>query len=128
MDDRVDACTREELAELAAAVVRPVRGAVNVAAPGSIGLTRMIRMAGRASLPVAAPLFGTAADAMRRIGLPPLSEDFRRLLRYGRGVDTSRLATEVGFTPRYDTPAAVRDYVTRGVGGRVLPSLGGLVS
>ena len=114
-DDALDA--------LVAAVRRPVRGAVNVAGPGSIGLTRMIRTAGRPSLPVAAPLFGAVAGAMGRIGLPPLSEDFQRLLRYGRGVDTTRLSTEVGFTPRYETPAAVQDYVARRGGGRVLPSL-----
>lgn len=117
-DDALDA--------LAAAVRRPVRGAVNVAGPGTIGLTRMIRTAGRPSFPVASPFFGTVADALRRVGLPPLSEDFRRLLRYGRAVDTTRLSEEVGFTPRYETPAAVQDYVRRRASGRVLPSLSGV--
>ncbi len=117
-DDALDA--------LVAAVRRPVRGAVNVAGPGSIGLTRMIRTAGRPSIPVAGPLFATVANAMRRVGLPELSEDFRRLLRYGRAVETTRLVEEVGFTPRYGTPAAVQDYVTRRAGGRVLPSLSGV--
>jgi len=96
---------------------------VNVAGPGTIGLTRMIRIAGRPSVPVAGPLFASVAGAMRRVGLPELSEDFRRLLRYGRAVDTTRLIEEVGFTPRYETPAAVQDYVARRPGGRVLPSL-----
>ncbi len=117
-DDALDA--------LVATVRRPVRGAVNVAGPGSIGLTRMIRTAGRPSVPVAGPLFATVANAMRRVGLPELSEDFQRLLRYGRAVDTTRLTEEVGFTPRYETPAAVADYVTRRTGGRVLPSLAGM--
>jgi len=110
---------------LVAAVRRPVRGAVNVAGPGSMGLTRMIRSAGRVSVPVAGPLFATVANAMRRVGLPELSEDFRRLLRYGRAVDTTRLTEEVGFTPRYGTPAAVQDYVRRRAGGRALPALAG---
>jgi len=114
-DDALDA--------LVATVRRPVRGAVNVAGPGTIGLTRMIRIAGRPSVPVAGPLFASVAGAMRRVGLPELSEDFRRLLRYGRAVDTTRLIEEVGFTPRYETPAAVQDYVARRPGGRVLPSL-----
>jgi len=116
-DDALDA--------LVAAVHRPVRGAVNVAGPGTIGLTRMIRIAGRPSLPVLSPLFGTVADALRRVGVPPLSEDFRRLLRYGRGVATTRLEEEVGFTPRYQTAAAVQDYVRRRGAGRLLPSLSG---
>ena len=42
------------------------------------------------------------------------SPDFRRLLRYGRAVDTTRLVEEVGFTPRFITPAAVEDYVAAG--------------
>ncbi len=117
-DDALDA--------LVAAIRRPVRGAVNVAGPGSIGLTRMIRTAGRPSMPVAGPLFATVADAMRRVGLPELSEDFRRLLRYGRAVDTTRLTEEVGFTPRYETPGAVHDYVTRSGRRRALPSLSGV--
>jgi UDP-glucose 4-epimerase len=116
-DDALDA--------LVAAVRRPVRGAVNVAGPGSMGLTRMIRSAGRVSVPVAGPLFATVANAMRRVGLPELSEDFRRLLRYGRAVDTTRLTEEVGFTPSYGTPAAVQDYVRRRAGGRALPALAG---
>ena len=104
-DDALDA--------LVAAVRRPVRGAVNVAAEGTIGLTRMLRMAGRPSLPVIGPAFGPVVDGMRRAGLADLSPDFRRLLRYGRAVDTSRLADEVGFRPRFSTEAAVADYVGR---------------
>ena len=40
-------------------------------------------------------------------------DDFRRLLRYGRGVDTSRLLNEIGFRPRHSTVAAVQDWVGR---------------
>jgi UDP-glucose 4-epimerase len=95
------------LEALVAAIDRPVRGAVNVAAPGTIGLTRMARMAGRTTLPVPAPLFGTATGAAKRVGLLDFSEDFRRLLRFGRAVDIGRLVREIGFTPRYSTPDAV---------------------
>ena len=42
--------------------------------------------------------------------MAPLSEDFRRLLRYGRGVDLTRLVREVGFRPRFSTEAAVHDW------------------
>jgi UDP-glucose 4-epimerase len=95
------------LEALVAAIDRPVRGAVNVAAPGTIGLTRMARLAGRPTLPVPAPLFGAATGAARKLGLLDFSEDFRRLLRFGRAVDTGRLVREIGFTPRYSTPDAV---------------------
>jgi UDP-glucose 4-epimerase len=65
---------------------------------------------------VPAPLFGTTTQLGRRLGLFSFSPDFRRLLRYGRGVDTTRLVEEVGFTPRYSTVEAVRDYVGAGDG------------
>jgi len=102
---------RDALDALVAAVRRPVRGPVNVAAEGTIGLTRMIRIAGRPALPIPSPLFGGATGAAKRLGLLDFSPDFQRLLRYGRGVDTSRLVREVGFRPRFTSVAAIEDYV-----------------
>jgi UDP-glucose 4-epimerase len=102
---------RDALDALVAAVRRPLRGAVNVAGPGTIGLSRMIRLAGRPALPLAGPLFAPLTEAGRRLGLGSYSEDFRRLLRYGRGVDTTRLVAEIGFRPRYSTVEAVEDWV-----------------
>jgi UDP-glucose 4-epimerase len=114
-DDGLDA--------LVAAVRNPVRGAVNVAGRGTIGVTRMVRMAGRPTLPVAPPLFGVVTSTARRFGAPAFSEDFSRLLRHGRGVDVTRLVREVGFTPRFATPEAVADYVSKQGGRRLVPTL-----
>jgi len=114
-DPRLQLVHEEDgLGALLAAVFNPVRGAVNVASPGTIGLTRMIRLAGRVALPLAGPLFGRATAALTRVGMPELSPDFMRLLRYGRGVDTTRLTTEVGFTPQYTTSTAVEEFALRG--------------
>jgi UDP-glucose 4-epimerase len=111
-DPRIQLVHEEDALEaLVATVRRPVHGAVNVAGGGTIGLTRILRLARRVSVPVPGPLFGTVADGLDRIGLADLSPDFRRLLRYGRGVDTTRLVEEVGYRPRYSTPVAVADYV-----------------
>ena len=101
---------RDALDALVAAVRRPVRGPVNVAAEGTIGLTRMIRIAGRSTLPILSPLFGSATGAAKRLGLLDFSPDFQRLLRYGRGVDTSRLVREVGFRAHFTTVSAAEDY------------------
>jgi len=110
-DPRIQVVHEEDgLGALLAAVRTPVRGAVNVASPGTIGLTRMIRMAGRAPLPLASPVFGSVTNALTRAGLPSLSPDFRRLLRYGRAVDTTRLVEEVGFTPSYTTSSAMEEF------------------
>ena len=95
----------------------------SVRAEGTIGLTRMIRLAGKLSLPVAAPLFPTAATAARRVGVLELSPDFRRLLRYGRAVDTDRLVSEVGYQPQFDAVGAIEDYVSTLGGRRIVPPL-----
>lgn len=101
---------------LIAAIGRPVRGAVNVASRGTIGLTKLARMARRPTLPIPSPLFASTVEAGRRMGLPRLSPDFRRLLRYGRAVDLSRLTDEVGLRPAYTTQEAVADYLDRSRG------------
>jgi UDP-glucose 4-epimerase len=116
------------LEALVAAVRRPVRGAVNVAGEGTVGVTRMVRSAGRQPLPIASPLFGSVTGLARRLGLLELSDDFRRLLRYGRAVDITRLTEEVGYRPLYSTPAAVEDYVRTQEGRRFVPGLRRVVS
>jgi UDP-glucose 4-epimerase len=114
-DDALDA--------LAAAVRAPVRGAVNVAGEGTIGLTRMVRLAGRPTLPVVPGLFGATAGVAKRLGLLDFSDDFQRLLRYGRAVDTTRLVEEVGFHPRHTTVSAVQDYTAKQGGRRLMSPL-----
>ncbi len=110
-DPRIQLVHIDDVLEAIVAAVRnPVRGAVNVAAPGTIGLARMIRLAGKRALPIAAPLFGAVTSTGQRLGLDTQSEDFQRLLRYGRGVDTRRLTDEVGYTPRLTTVDAVEDW------------------
>jgi UDP-glucose 4-epimerase len=103
----------DALEALLAAIRNPVRGAVNVAGRGTIGLGRMIRMAGRPPLPIAGPLFAPVTEAARRLGIGAYSDDFRRLLRYGRAVDIRRLEQEVGHEPRFSTVAAVQDWLAR---------------
>jgi UDP-glucose 4-epimerase len=111
-DPRIQLVHEEDaLDSLVAAIRRPVRGAVNVAASGTIGLARMIRMARRPLLPIAGPLFGPITGAGRRLGLDAYSDDFRRLLRYGRGVDVARLERELGHRPRYTTAEALESWV-----------------
>ena len=97
----------DSVAVLHRAVHHPVAGAVNVAGDGTISLNAAIRRMGRPAVPVPHPLFGTVAGAARRFGLPPMSEDTVRYLRYGRGVATERMTNDLGFVPRYDTRGAI---------------------
>jgi UDP-glucose 4-epimerase len=114
---------RDGLEALLAAIRNPLRGAVNVAAPGTIGLTKMLRLAGKVSVPIPSGAFAVSADAGKRIGMPSMSPDFRRLLRFGRAVDITRLVGEVGYTPRYSATEAIEDYVSHQHGRRLVPSL-----
>ncbi|HYZ79991.1 MAG TPA: NAD-dependent epimerase/dehydratase family protein, partial [Solirubrobacteraceae bacterium] len=113
---------------LVAAIKNPVRGPVNVAAPGTIGLTKLVRMAAKPTAPLLPPFFGVVADAAQRAGMEEVSPDFRRLLRYGRAVDISRLVEEVGYRPRLDTVEAVRDYIRAQRGKQLLPTIRDLVA
>jgi UDP-glucose 4-epimerase len=113
----------DALEALVAAVRRPVRGAVNVAGPGTIGLTRMVRLAGRPTLPVVPALFNGVTGLGKQLGLLDFSDDFTRLLRHGRAVDTTRLVEEVGYEPRYTTVEAVEDYLRTQGGRRLVPAV-----
>jgi UDP-glucose 4-epimerase len=106
---------------LVAAIKNPVRGPVNVAAPGTIGLTKLVRMAGKPTLPLLPGLFGPVTDSTQRLGIESLSADFRRLLRFGRGIDITRLVEEDGYMPRFTTVQAVEDYVRTQRGRRLVP-------
>jgi UDP-glucose 4-epimerase len=107
---------------LEAAVRQPVRGAVNVAGPGSISLTRMLRLAGRPTLPVPGPLFGAALGLAARLGSPRLPPDAVPWLRNGVTIDVTRLIDEVGFSPR-TTVETVEEFIER-IGGRAIRGSG----
>jgi UDP-glucose 4-epimerase len=108
---------------LVAAVLAPVRGAVNVAPSGSISLSRILRLLGRPQLPIPHPLFGPALSRFGRRGLGAgeTYSDAVRLLRFGRGVDNTRLREELGYEPRLDAVAAIRDFAAKSLGRSVAP-------
>jgi len=112
---------------LLAALRADVRGPVNVAPSGALSLSRILRSAGRLSLPVPHPLFEPALGRLGvELGAGPLVADAVRLLRYGRGISNRRLVEEVGYRPRFDAEAAVADFFEKADSRRVSPDLGGL--
>ncbi len=99
------------MAVLRAAVVDDHRGTFNVAGAGVLLLSQAIRRAGRTSLQVPSPAVSFAGSLFRRAGLVDFSPEQLRFLQFGRGVDTTRLGEDFGFTPRYTTLEAFDDFV-----------------
>ena len=97
-DPRIQLVDIDDASRRSSAAVRnPVRGAVNVAGPGTIGLARMIRLAGRAALPIAAPLFGAVTSPASGSASTPSPRTSSGCSGTGAAVDTRRLTEEVGL-------------------------------
>jgi UDP-glucose 4-epimerase len=122
-DPRVQLLHADDALEvLRRATVDGAAGTVNVGGEGVLLLSQMARRAGRVPVPVPAPLVQVAGRAVRRAGLLDFSREQLEFLEFGRAVDTTRLRTDFGYTPRYDTVAAFDDVVRhRGLAMRVQP-------
>jgi UDP-glucose 4-epimerase len=106
------------LEALRLATVGDVTGFVNVAADGFVTLHQAARLAGRPTLPVPGPLVPAVGRAMRTTGLADFSGDQVRFLSFGRGLDTTRMRSELGLEPRWTTREALEDFVRgRGLHG-----------
>ena len=87
-------------------------GTYNVAGDGVLLLSQAIRRAGRPTLALPAQAVATIGDMGRRFaGWSGYSAELQRWLTYGRVLDTSRLAAELTWRPKYSTEAAFADYV-----------------
>jgi len=111
---------RDGLEILHEAVVGNHRGTFNAAGDGVVLLSQAIRRAGRTSLPLPTPALSLASSLFRRTGLVDFSPEQVPFLQFGRGVDTTRLRTDFGFTPTYSTLDAFDDFVTSRAFARIL--------
>ncbi|MDW5328709.1 NAD-dependent epimerase/dehydratase family protein [Plantactinospora sp. KLBMP9567] len=100
-------------------VVEEHPGTYNVAGPGVLALSQAIRRAGRVALPVVEPGLSGAAGLARVLGFARYGLDQVDLFVHGRVVDTTRLTTEYGFTPR-STAAAFDEFIASHRDGTVL--------
>jgi nucleoside-diphosphate-sugar epimerase/1-acyl-sn-glycerol-3-phosphate acyltransferase len=101
------------------AVLGPaVRGTFNVAGGGVVLLSQAIRMAGRPPLPIPEPLVWLAAELLRRT--LDFSPEQVRFLQFGRVADTSAARERLGFTPKWSSLDAFRDFATSRLGARLV--------
>jgi len=100
------------LEALRIAATGEMSGVINVAGSGVITLSQAARIAGRPTVPVPLPLSGVFAQIANQAGLGDFSQDLLRFLAFGRGLDTTRMHSVLGFTPRYTSREAFEDFIT----------------
>jgi UDP-glucose 4-epimerase len=113
-DPMIQLLHEEDAALAMALALRPgIRGIYNVAGPGEVPLSRVLRELGRRPVPVphplARPLVRKLFDA-RLTSFPPGEVDH---LQYLCAVDGSRAARDLGFTPRYSLQETIRSVLER---------------
>lgn len=111
-DPRLQFLHEDDAADLLVRAVRePVAGTYNAAGDGVLYVSQVLRMGGRLELPLPMRLLSLSGPLVRRLGrglqVPP---HILRLLHWGRIADNRRLREEVGFTPRFATRDAVREF------------------
>ncbi len=87
-------------------------GTFNVAGDGVITLAQAIRRIGRPSLSLPAFAMPTFGSAIRKTHVADFSPEQVAFLRYGRGLDTTRMRSMLGFEPSYTTAQAFADFAS----------------
>ncbi|WP_457207951.1 NAD-dependent epimerase/dehydratase family protein [Nocardioides sp. P5_C9_2] len=85
-------------------------GTFNVAGDGMLMLSQAVRRLGRPSVTLPAVAVGRLGSTLRRARMADFSPEQIGFLTYGRGVDTTRMRTELGFEPRFTTASAFADF------------------
>jgi UDP-glucose 4-epimerase len=100
-DDAIDA--------MLLAVAGPSVQIVNIAGDGVLTVSQAAALVGRPVVPVPFKI-AHLSGLVRRAGLADFSTDQLSFLSFGRGVDTTRMRTVMGFHPRYTTREAFADF------------------
>lgn len=101
---------RDLLAVLGHAVAARRPGTYNIAGDGVLTLSQIVRRLQRSTVPLPGFAVGALSGLLRSTRLAELPPEMQSLLTYGRGVDTTRMKEELGFTPRYSTAEALDDF------------------
>ncbi|WP_082600299.1 NAD-dependent epimerase/dehydratase family protein [Nocardioides sp. Soil777] len=92
------------------AVVAGTPGTFNVAGDGMLMLSQAVRRLGKPSVAMPGVAVGRLGSVLRQARVADFSPEQLTFLTYGRGVDTTRMRTELGFEPRFTTASAFADF------------------
>jgi UDP-glucose 4-epimerase len=98
------------LAVLRHAALEGPPGTFNVAGDGVLVLSQAIRRLGRPTVALPGVAVGRLGAALRGARVSDFSPEQLGFLTYGRGVDTTRMRTQLGFEPSYTTAEAFEDF------------------
>jgi UDP-glucose 4-epimerase len=87
-----------------------IPGLYNVAGHGKLPWSEVTAICGTRILPISPVGTHAAAAPLVRLGLIEFPPELESLLRYGRGVDTTRIG-KTGFSCRYTTAGAVESFI-----------------
>jgi UDP-glucose 4-epimerase len=87
-----------------------VHGTFNVAGDGELVLSQALRRIGRPTLPVPTFAIGPLAALSRQAGVKGLPPELAGYLTFGRGLDTARMRSVLGFSPAFTTAQAFADF------------------
>jgi UDP-glucose 4-epimerase len=105
-----------------------VAGTFNVAGDGLLMLSQALRRLQRPTIALPPFAVGNVGSVLRSARVADFSPEQTAFLTYGRGVDTTRMRTQLGFEPAFTTASAFADFAeplpaTGGRTGRVLDRL-----
>jgi UDP-glucose 4-epimerase len=128
-DARLQLLHEDDLMEVLQHAVRhELPGTFNIAGDGILMLSQALRRLQRPTVPLPGFAVGGTGNVLRRARLADFSPEQLSFLTYGRGVDTTRMRTVLGFEPAYTTAEAFADFASglTPTGGRVERVLGAL--
>lgn len=110
---------------LEAVVLGSIGGTYNVSGDGKIPVSEVAKIAGALRLPLSPVLTRQAAAPLIRLGWLDLPGELESLLRFGRGIDTTRLK-ETGFELSTSSAGALQRYgealrLQKAVGRQISP-------
>jgi UDP-glucose 4-epimerase len=88
-------------------VLQRSRGTYNIAGDGVVLLSQAIRMMNRMMVPLPSAVLPFAGRSLARGAWADFSRDQIRYLTYGRALDTSAAANDLGFQARFSSEQAL---------------------
>lgn len=102
---------QDALGALECATMSGRAGTYNIGGPGIIMMSQAIRRSGRVPLPVPRSALWAVDSLRRATRYTELDREQLDYLSYGRVMDTARMRTDLGYSPKWTTAEAFDDYI-----------------